>query len=67
MSDQSLIGRSLPRVEIREKLTGRAQYIADLYRPGMLHGALVGSPHPHARIVSYDVRAARAAPGCAAC
>jgi CO/xanthine dehydrogenase Mo-binding subunit len=63
MSDESLIGRSLPRIEIREKLTGRAQYTADLYRPGMLHGALVGSPHPHARIVSYDVRAARAAPG----
>jgi CO/xanthine dehydrogenase Mo-binding subunit len=63
MSDQSLIGRSLPRIEIREKLTGRAQYIADLYRPGMLYGALVGSPHAHARIVSYDVREARAAPG----
>ena len=61
----TLIGESLPRLEIREKVTGRAQYIADLYRPGMLHGAILASPYPHARIVSYDVSEALAAPGVA--
>ena len=38
-----------------DKLTGRAQYIADLYRPGMLHGAILQSPHAHARIRGYDL------------
>jgi len=58
-----VVGQSVPRLEVREKLTGRAQYVADLYRPRMLHGAILGSPHAHARIKSYDVSAARAAPG----
>lgn len=57
------IGRSIPRLEIREKVTGRAAYIADLYRPNMLHAAVLGSPYPHARIKSYDLRAALQAPG----
>jgi CO/xanthine dehydrogenase Mo-binding subunit len=59
------IGESVPRLEIREKVSGRAQYIADLYRPGMLHGAILGSPYAHARILSYDVTEALAAPGVA--
>jgi len=59
----SIVGQSIPRLEIREKVTGRAQYIADLYRPRMLHGALLGSPHAHARIKSYDVSEALRAPG----
>ena len=57
------IGRSVPRLEIREKVTGRAAYIADLYRPNMLHAAVLGSPYPHARIRSYDISAAMQAPG----
>ncbi|HEX2115044.1 MAG TPA: xanthine dehydrogenase family protein molybdopterin-binding subunit, partial [Alphaproteobacteria bacterium] len=57
------IGRSVPRLEIQEKVTGRAAYIADLYRPNMLHAAILGSPYPHARIRSYDLSAALQAPG----
>jgi CO/xanthine dehydrogenase Mo-binding subunit len=57
------IGRSIPRLEIKEKVTGRAAYIADLYRPGMLHGAILGSPFAHARIRSYDLREALQVPG----
>lgn len=41
----SVVGESIPRLDAREKVSGRAQYIADLYRPGMLHGAILGSPH----------------------
>ena len=63
MTAESALGRRLPRLEVGEKVTGRAQYIADLYRPGMLHAALLGSPHAHARIKSYDVAAALAMPG----
>lgn len=57
------VGRSLPRLEAREKVTGSARYVADLYRPGMLHGALLGSPYPHARIKRYDIAEALQAPG----
>jgi CO/xanthine dehydrogenase Mo-binding subunit len=57
------IGVGLQRIDVREKIEGRAQYVADLYRPGMLHGAILGSPHAHARIKSYDIREALAVPG----
>ena len=57
------VGRSTPKLENREKVTGRAEYIDDLYRPNMLHAAILGSPFAHARILSYDVSEALAAPG----
>ena len=57
------VGRSIPKLENREKVLGRAEYIDDLYRPGMLHAAILGSPHAHAKILSYDVSEAMAAPG----
>jgi CO/xanthine dehydrogenase Mo-binding subunit len=46
-----------------DKVTGRANYGADFTLPGMLHGAVVRSPHAHARIVSIDTRDAEAVPG----
>ena len=55
----SVVGQSIPRLDSREKVSGRAHYIADLYRPRMLYGAILGSPYAHARIKSYDVRAAK--------
>ena len=60
---ESQIGKNVPRIEGREKVTGLAAYTDDLFRPGMLHGALLASPYPHARLVSYDVSAALALPG----
>ncbi|MBM3393131.1 MAG: xanthine dehydrogenase family protein [Betaproteobacteria bacterium] len=63
MSEVTAVGRRLPQLESREKLTGQAQYIADLYRPNMLYGAILQSPHAHARILGYDLRAALALPG----
>src|SRR4051794_29636559 len=45
------------------KASGSARYTADLSLPGMLHGAILGSPHPHARILAYDVETARKLPG----
>ena len=62
-SEVGAVGVAVPALESEEKLTGRAQYIADLYRPGMLHGAIVQSPHAHARIRGYDVSRALALPG----
>ncbi|MBL8357113.1 MAG: xanthine dehydrogenase family protein molybdopterin-binding subunit [Delftia acidovorans] len=57
------VGAPVAQLESSEKLTGRARYIADLYRPGMLHGAIVQSPHAHARILGYDLAEALALPG----
>jgi CO/xanthine dehydrogenase Mo-binding subunit len=59
----AVIGQSVPRLEIREKVSGRAQYIADMSRPAMLHVALLASPHAHARIRGYDVSGALRLPG----
>lgn len=57
------VGASVPQLEAEEKASGRAQYIADMSRPGMLHAAIVQSPHANARIRGYDVSAALALPG----
>ena len=45
-----LIGKSVPRKEGREKVTGRARYVDDLVFPGMLHGVTVRSPAARGRI-----------------
>ena len=57
------VGKPTPRKEDPKLLTGRAGYIGDVVVPGMLHAAVLRSPHAHARIRSIDVSAARALPG----
>jgi len=57
------VGRSLPRLEAREKVTGRAEYTHTMRLPGMLHGKIFRSTVAHARIKSIDASAARALPG----
>lgn len=52
------IGQSLERVDAHQKITGSAVYTADLELPGMLYGKILRSPHPHARIVSINVKPA---------
>ena len=59
----SNIGKSLPRLESRAKVTGRAEYTHHLRLPGMLHGKIFRSTAPHARIKRIDVSAARALEG----
>ena len=61
------VGASLPRLDAREKVTGRAQYIADMVRPDMLHAAVHASPVAHAIIKGYDIGEALAVPGWPAC
>ena len=46
-----------------DKVTGRANYGADLHLPGMLHAAILRSPHAHAIIKSIDTSKAEALPG----
>ena len=63
MTDLAYVGKSVPRVDAPEKVTGRAMYTLDLLLPRMLHGRLLGSPVPHARIRSIDVSRAEKLPG----
>ena len=59
----SNIGNSVPRRDLPEKLTGDAKYTSDIKLPGMLHGKILRSPYPHARIVSVDATKAARLPG----
>jgi CO/xanthine dehydrogenase Mo-binding subunit len=60
---RSTIGRSIPRVDGPQKVTGLTRFAGDLNLPGTTHARLVVSPHPHARITRIDTRAAAAVPG----
>jgi CO/xanthine dehydrogenase Mo-binding subunit len=57
------VGRSAPRRDGAEKLRGQAEFAGDIVVPHMLHGKVVRSPLPRARIVSIDSRAVEAMPG----
>ncbi len=46
-----------------DKVTGRARFGADFATAGMLHGAVLRSPHAHARILSIDFSEASTLPG----
>ncbi|MQG28724.1 MAG: xanthine dehydrogenase family protein molybdopterin-binding subunit, partial [SAR202 cluster bacterium] len=57
------IGKSVPRIDALDKVTGRAAYVGDLEVPGMLHGKILRSPLPHAVVKEIDVRKALKLPG----
>lgn len=59
----SVIGKTPLRHDGTDKVTGRAQYGADIRLPGMLYGAMLRSPHAHARILSIDTSQAEALQG----
>ncbi|MBI4193615.1 MAG: xanthine dehydrogenase family protein molybdopterin-binding subunit [Betaproteobacteria bacterium] len=61
--ETSQVGRSIPRLEAREKVTGRAEYIHNMRLPGMLYGKIFRSTLAHGRIRSIDVSAAAAVAG----
>ncbi|MBI2303513.1 MAG: xanthine dehydrogenase family protein [Chloroflexi bacterium] len=63
MSARKWVGTPLKRKEDPRFLTGKGTYTDDLKLPGLLHVALLRSPHAHARILSIDASAALAAPG----
>ena len=60
---RGVVGESAPRADAPPKVKGEFVYGSDLSREGMLYGATLRSPHPHARIARIDVAAARAMPG----
>jgi CO/xanthine dehydrogenase Mo-binding subunit/aerobic-type carbon monoxide dehydrogenase small subunit (CoxS/CutS family) len=62
-SPLSIVGRSVPRTDALEKVTGRVRYLSDLELPGMAHARLLRSPYAHARIARVNLARARALPG----
>ena len=63
MVEFKVLEKNLPRIDAKEKVTGRAVYAADVYLPGMLMCKLLPSTQTHARIVSIDKSRAEALPG----
>ena len=63
MKPNAVIGGSVARRDLPEKLTGEAKYASDIRLPGMLHGKIVRSSHPHARITGIDTSPVENMPG----
>ena len=59
----SNIGQRIPKLDAEAKARGKAIYTQDIKLPGMLHGKILWSKHPHARILSIDPSKALELPG----
>jgi len=59
----TIVGKSLPRIDAHDKVTGEAKYSGDLTMKGMLHMKLLFADRPHARIKWIKTEKAEAAPG----
>jgi 4-hydroxybenzoyl-CoA reductase subunit alpha len=62
-AEHTVIGHRNRKVDGAGKVTGATVYTDDIALPGMLHGKILRSPHPHARIVSIDTADAEALDG----
>ena len=58
-----IIGKTVPKRDGAEKVTGRTRYLHDLVLPRLAHGKILRARYPHARIVRIDTSRARALPG----
>ena len=54
MTELSIVGKSVPRVDALVKVTGSAKFVSDMKVPGMLYAKVLRSPYPHAKILSID-------------
>jgi CO/xanthine dehydrogenase Mo-binding subunit len=62
-ADLATVGKTHPRLEGADKVTGRARYSYDMRLPGQLYARVLRSPFPHARITRIDTSRAAALPG----
>jgi len=58
-----VVGHPEPKVDAVRLVKGRPVFTDDMHLPGLLHAALLTSPHAHARIRAIDVERARSLPG----
>jgi xanthine dehydrogenase molybdenum-binding subunit len=63
MSEYSVVGKRVPRIDALKKVTGEAIYSGDVMLPRMLYGKILRSPYPHATIRRLDVTKAQALNG----
>ena len=63
MSQSNIIGQSVLRPDAFDKVTGGKGFPVNVRLPGMLHGKLLRSPFPHARILRIDTSQAERLPG----
>ena len=61
--DFRVIGQSIPRVDLRSKVTGCAKFGIDVRVPGMLYAVIARCPYFGGRLISFDDAATRAVPG----
>ena len=64
MSEFAVIGQRIPKIDAKEKVTGRAVYAADVLFPGMLYGKIVRClKYAHAKVTKLDLSEAARTPG----
>jgi len=61
--ETKVVGRSLPRVDAYERVSGSATYTIDVSFPDMLHAAILRCPHAHARVKQLELGKAAKMPG----
>ena len=57
------LGQRVPRVDVKEKVTGTGQYPDDIYLDGMIYGSAVRSQYPRVRVLAIHTEEAKALPG----
>jgi nicotinate dehydrogenase subunit B len=62
-ADFKLVGKSVPRLDIPGKVTGRFTFMQDFKVPGMLHGRVIMPAAIGATLLSYDESTIRGIPG----
>lgn len=63
VENYTLVGTSLPRMDIPAKVRGKPVFVADMELPGMVHGRVVRPPSPAAHLVDVDIAAVQTMPG----
>jgi 4-hydroxybenzoyl-CoA reductase subunit alpha len=61
--DFAIVGKSIPRVEGYDKVTGRAQFTDDIDLHGLVYAQVLGSPIAHGKIINLDTSQAEKLPG----
>ncbi|MCP3995271.1 MAG: xanthine dehydrogenase family protein molybdopterin-binding subunit, partial [bacterium] len=62
--DLKSVGKPVVRIDGRDKISGAAEFVDDIdFGPGLLHAAIVESPHAYAKIISIDTSEAEQAKG----
>jgi nicotinate dehydrogenase subunit B len=61
--EYKIVGKSISRIDLPDKIMAKPSYVQDLRLPGMVFGRVVRPPHPGAKLLSFDEPAARQLPG----